>query len=92
MKRRRLAIPTKYNINPSTGLKDLQTIIAVETGIRPTKLVRMYHGSPEKHFIKVFQIKFNRFLQVAYRKDSPHKLVIIKSFFSPDTTKKVSIL
>jgi hypothetical protein len=44
-KRQRAVIPVR-NINPKTGLKELDTIRAAIAGVRPHKSVRIKHKSP----------------------------------------------
>ncbi len=59
-------------------------------------VIREYKGmkneSPWKSYRKIFQLKLDRFITVAVRRESLRKRVVVKSFSRPDSHEKLHML
>jgi serine/threonine protein kinase len=90
--KRRPTTSITVDVDPSTGLKSLHTVEALKAGFRPYTFVKIRDGSPKQLYYKVFKIMLDSWVQVAYQKCSPRKLVIVKKFSGEDAIDMVSML
>lgn len=81
-----------YDPLSRTGLKELRSVGAFNSGVRPLRFIPKQKESPWQQFRKTYELKHESFITVASRKTSPHDIVIVKQFKGSDADNKFNML
>ncbi len=85
-----------HSVSKNKGPKRKRSLSPQRIGVDTRLGIREYKGmkneSPWKSYKKVFQLKLDRFITVAVRKEPLRKRVVVKSFSGPDSHEKLHML